>query len=132
MEACLLDWAIERIFSVTVDNASSNDGAIRFLRRFLKDNLLEGMYLHMRCCAHILNLVVCEGLKDCDESIVKVRNAVRYVRSSPSRLEKFKVCADYMKIGTKKLVSLDVQTRWNSTYLMLESTKKFQAAFLRL
>ena len=81
---------------------------------------------------HILNLVVCEGLKDCDESIVKVRNAVRYVRSSPSRLEKFKLCVNYMKIDTKKLVSLDVQTRWNSTYLMLESAEKFQATFLRL
>ena len=98
----------------------------------MNGNLLEDKYLHMRCCAHILNLVVCEGLKDCDESIVKVRNAVRYVRSSPSRLEKFKLCADYMKIGTKKLVSFDVQTRWNSTYLMLESAEKFQAAFLRL
>ncbi|XP_023750324.2 zinc finger BED domain-containing protein RICESLEEPER 2-like [Lactuca sativa] len=34
-----------------------------------------------------------------------------------------------MKIESKSLVSLDVETRWNSTYLMLESVIKFQDAF---
>jgi hypothetical protein len=29
-------------------------------------------YIHMWCCPHILNLVVQEGLKDTDGSILKV------------------------------------------------------------
>ena len=33
----------------------------------------------MRCAAHILNLVVKDGLKDLHPSIVKVRAAVRFV-----------------------------------------------------
>ena len=69
------------------------------------------------------------GLKDVDDSIVKVRNIVRYVRSSPARLQRFRVCAEKKKIPCKSLLKLDVPTRWNSTYLMLESTEKFQRVF---
>jgi hypothetical protein len=40
-------------------------------------------FIHVRYCAHILNLVVHEGLKDIDDSIVRVRNMVQYVKGSP-------------------------------------------------
>ena len=36
------------------------------------------------------------------------------------------------KIQSKSLVCLDVPTRWNSTYLMLESAQKFVATFERM
>ena len=88
--------------------------------------------MHMRCCAHILNLVVNEGLKDYHHSISAIRHAVRYVRSSPSRLAKFKEAMAAENITSKGLVCLDVATRWNSTYRMLESASKFQKAFERL
>ena len=132
IETCLHDWGIDRVFTITVDNASSNDVAIDYLKRHMKGNVMDGDYLHMRCCAHILNLVVTEGLKESDESIVKVRNAVRYVRSSPSRLKIFNVCAQKEKIESKRGLCLDVSTRWNSTYLMLDSAQKYQKAFERL
>lgn len=70
-----------------------------------------------------------EGLKEVDESVVRIRSAVKYVRSSPARLHRFKECVEKVKINSKSLVCLDVETRWNSTYLMLESATKFQAAF---
>ena len=37
-----------------------------------------------------------------------------------------------MKISYKRLLCLDVETRWNSTYLMLEVVETFEAAFVRL
>ena len=73
-----------------------------------------------------------DGLKDVNESIVKVRNVVRYVKSSPNRFKKFKACVEKEKIQSKTLLCLDVSTRWNSTYLMLESALKFVAAFERM
>ncbi|KAF2302977.1 hypothetical protein GH714_012217 [Hevea brasiliensis] len=88
-------------------------------------------YLHMRCMAHIVNLVVMDGLKDVGESVLKVRNAVRYIRSSPARLKKFKECVEYEKIDGKSSLCLDVSTRWNSTYLMLNIAQKYERAFER-
>ena len=86
----------------------------------------------MRCCAHILNLIVQDGLKDHNESIVKVCNVMRYVKSSPNRFEKFKARVEKEKIQSKSLLCLDVSIRWNSTYLMLESALKFVVAFERM
>ncbi|TXG57149.1 hypothetical protein EZV62_018462 [Acer yangbiense] len=137
IEACLLDWGIERVFTITVDNASANDVAVKYVKRKLSNwvtdgIILEGEFFHVRCCAHILNLIVGEGLKDIHESIISIRNVVRYVRSSPSRLQKFDKCVEHEKIECKGNVILDVCTRWNSTYLMLESALKFKKAFERL
>ncbi|KAL9682846.1 hypothetical protein QQ045_014656 [Rhodiola kirilowii] len=135
IENCLIEWGIGDVFTVTVDNAGSNNTAISYLQEKLTDQngcLLEGKYLHMRCIAHIINLVVVDGLKGMKDSISRIRNAVRYVRQSPSRWEKFKQSIVLAKIDSKSHVSLDVRTRWNSTYLMLESAVKFENAFERL
>lgn len=132
--ACLVKWGIEKVFTVTVDNASSNDGAIKFLKKKLKgpDAILDCAYLHLRCCAHVINLVVKDGLEDQRDSIIRIRKAVRYVRSSPSRLIKFEDCVEKEKIKCDKKVSLDVETRWNSTYMMLETAVRYENAFHRL
>uniref|UniRef100_A0A2N9HI87 BED-type domain-containing protein n=1 Tax=Fagus sylvatica TaxID=28930 RepID=A0A2N9HI87_FAGSY len=109
VEKYLKEWGIDIVLTITVDNASSNDVAIDYLRRKmkLKESCIVGCeFLHMRCYAHILNLIVQDGLKDIHESIAKVRNAVQYAKSSPKR--------------------------WNSTYLMLEAAEKFERAFDRL
>ncbi|GMI70022.1 DAYSLEEPER [Hibiscus trionum] len=63
---------------------------------------------------------------------MKVRALVRFVRSSPARLQKFKACIEEEKEDNKNLVTLDVETRWNSTFLMLESAIKFKKAFASL
>nr|XP_023884409.1 zinc finger BED domain-containing protein RICESLEEPER 3-like [Quercus suber] len=80
IEMSLREWGIDGIFTLTVDNASSNLTTIKFLQRVTKDwngTVLGNKYMHMRCCAHILNLIVGEGLKEIDASVAKVREAVR-------------------------------------------------------
>lgn len=70
-------------FTVTVDNASSNDVTVEKLSDKLDDwgtNSMNGQHLHMRCMAHIVNLIVKDGLKESDISIARVRCAVRYSR----------------------------------------------------
>ncbi|XP_058783447.1 zinc finger BED domain-containing protein RICESLEEPER 1-like [Vicia villosa] len=91
-----------------------------------------GNFLHMRCAAHILNLVVRDGQKDHELAIGSVCDAVRFVRSSPQRALKFKECIEILGITCKKNLCLDVSTRWNSTYLMLDAAEKFEAAFEKL
>nr|KAJ0220731.1 hypothetical protein LSAT_V11C200070700 [Lactuca sativa] len=128
------EWGINNVFTITVDNASSNDGAIRFLRRVLKGpiDILGCKYLHLRCCAHIINLVVQDGLEEEFDSITRILGAVTYVRSSPARYKTFKDCVARAAIECKQKPCLDVDTRWNSTYLMLETAVKYEQAFDRL
>ncbi|XP_073137156.1 zinc finger BED domain-containing protein RICESLEEPER 2-like [Henckelia pumila] len=80
----------------------------------------------MSCVAHIINLIVVDGLKEINESVLRVMNAVKYVRQSPSKLSKSKECAEIEKIESKNSLCLDVSTRWNSTLLMLNVAQKFE------
>lgn len=87
LSQCLGDWGIEKVFTVTVDNAKANDKALRLFTescREIKPNALvkDGALLHMHCCAHILNLIVRDGLCEVKEIVMAIRNAVKYVRSS--------------------------------------------------
>ncbi|XP_025825381.1 zinc finger BED domain-containing protein RICESLEEPER 2-like [Panicum hallii] len=51
---CMSEWGLDRVMTITVDNASAND------------------------TAHIINLIVQDGLKEVDVSVKRVRAAVRW------------------------------------------------------
>ncbi|XP_050211744.2 zinc finger BED domain-containing protein RICESLEEPER 2-like [Mercurialis annua] len=132
LENCLLGWGLKNIFTVTMDNAGNNNTAIAAFKKKLMSwgtDVSRCEYLHMRCIAHVINLVVSDGLKEMSSSVKKVRDCVRYIRNSPSRLKKFKDLIADAKLGTKKSLCLDVATRWNSTYLMLDTACLFQSVF---
>ncbi|KAM0918020.1 hypothetical protein ACQ4PT_009384 [Festuca glaucescens] len=77
----LLEWNIdEKLMTVTVDNCTTNDKAIEMIVRKIGKNKLplEGILLHMRCCAHILNLIVKDGLDVMKSAIVNIRESVAY------------------------------------------------------
>ena len=76
-----------------------------------------------------LNLIVGEGLKEIDASVAKVREAVRYVKSSPNWSQNFRSFTKRLGMKSKSLLSLDIPTRWNSTYIMLETTENFEKVF---
>jgi hypothetical protein len=119
----MLECGINSIFSITVDNPSSSDTVIEYLKRRMRDKMgiiLENEFMHMRCCVHILNLIVSGsgGLKEVSDFIVRVRNVVKYVKSSPLRFKKFKGCVEREKLSFKGFLCLAVPTRWNSTYKM--------------
>ncbi|KAL0540303.1 hypothetical protein IC582_024538 [Cucumis melo] len=133
IEKNLKDWGIERVMTLTIDNASLNDTAVAYLlKRFNKVLLFGGEFLYVRCCAHILNLIVTDAFKEHNDCIDRIRYVVRFIRSSSARFLKFKKCIELEKIACKSYVCLDVPTRWNSTYMMLEATVKFEKAFDRL
>ena len=60
--------------TVTLDNVSSNNLTISYLNNVMKDwstNKLSNKHLHVRCCAHIVNLIVCNGLKEINVSVLR-------------------------------------------------------------
>ena len=128
------DWGVDRVFIVTIDNASSSDVAVAYLKKKfnqVETSIVQGKYLHMRCIVHIINLIVSRRLKELKDSIACFRRGVKYARQSPSMLQKFKECVEIEKIQSKSLLCLDVSTRWNSTYLMLDAAQKFERVFER-
>ncbi|KAF2299868.1 hypothetical protein GH714_005062 [Hevea brasiliensis] len=65
IDFCMEEWGLSKVMCITVDNASSNDSAVSQLKkRLLKKNafVLGGDTFHIRCCAHIIQLVVRDGL----------------------------------------------------------------------
>lgn len=63
LSRCLMDWGIkQKLFTITLDNASNNTGAVNnFLETQDHGLMFEGKDFHIRCSAHILNLVVQDG-----------------------------------------------------------------------
>jgi hypothetical protein len=134
---CLLkEWGIERkVFSLTLDNASNNDAMVNILKKhpsFGPSLISDGVFFHVRCGAHILNLIVHEGIKVIDNSLEKIRRCVKYIRGSDTRKSRFASCLDNLSIVSSKQVRQDMPIRWNSTYLMLESALGFREAFTHL
>ncbi|KAG6533655.1 hypothetical protein ZIOFF_007530 [Zingiber officinale] len=135
LEACLSDWGIDKVFTITVDNASTNDKAVEYKVKRLKEMgtlLFDGKYLHLRCCCHIINLIVKSGLKFLNESVESIRNCVKYIHSSGTRLDQFREYAILLKMDKMSTVPMDVPTRWNSTYTMLFVAYKFKKVFGRM
>ncbi|KAH9671556.1 BED-type domain-containing protein [Citrus sinensis] len=82
IETCLIDWGIERLFTITVDNASANKVAITYVKKKLANwsvnsMILNGLYMHVRCSAHIINLIVQDGLAEVNHLVASIRNAVK-------------------------------------------------------
>jgi hypothetical protein len=129
----LQEWGIDKkIFTITLDNASANDRCADLLKQKLnikKALLCEGEFLHLSCCAHILNLIVQDGLKEIDDAIEKVRDSMKYVRGSQGRKQKFLEAVKQVSLDSHKGLKQDVPIRWNSTYLMLESVIYYRSAF---
>ncbi|KAK1309653.1 hypothetical protein QJS10_CPA08g01608 [Acorus calamus] len=132
---CLIDWGIEnKVSTITLDNASANDVAVRNLKDYfsVKGSLFfGGKIFHVRCCAHVLNLMVQDGLSEIRDVVENVRETVKYIKMSPSRLHKFMEIVKQLQLSTSKRLILDVPTRWNSTYAMLESAIEFKQVFPR-
>ncbi|KAL7121034.1 hypothetical protein ACP275_02G158800 [Erythranthe tilingii] len=92
--------------------------------------LLGGRHLQVRCWCHVLNLIVQEGIGEIKDSIFRViRKAVKYIKASPKRKLEFLQYADQERIPRGKMLVLDLCTRWNSTYLMLEPALHFIKAY---
>lgn len=123
-----------KILSVVVDNCSTNDVMMKILVEKFEINalMLSGDFLHMRCSAHILNLVVQDGLDVISGGIEKVRECVAFWMSTPKRIEKFEEACRFLNLPSNKRLVLDCKTRWNSTFLMLQNVLPFRDVFTRL
>ena len=132
MYECLVDWHLEgKVSTITLDNCTSNDKAVGDLIDKLDSAslMLGGKYLHMRCCAHVLNLIVKDGMSVMEEGIARVRDSVGFWSATPKRHERFEKMAKTLNILYNKRLNLDCKTRWNSTYTMLSIALEYIPIF---
>lgn len=64
------------------------------------------------------------------DSLASIRNFVKYIRSSPARILKFRACVEKDRIDYKRRLILDVPVSWNIMYMMQDAALKFEKEFI--
>jgi hypothetical protein len=130
---CIQEWNIEyKIFGITLDNASANDSIVFELKRNLVDKKslpVSGLLLHNRCAAHVINLIVKDGLDHVEAIVTNIRESIKYIRSSQGTKKKFRDVISKGGLPVGKWPTMDTPTHWNSTYLMIEKAMEYSRAF---
>ena len=71
-------------------------------------------------------------MKEIDVVVQKIRESIKYVKGSQGRKKSFYESVKQMDLDGKKGLRQDVPTRWNSTFLMLQSALSYRRAFQHL
>ena len=117
---------------MTLDNATVNDRVVKNIHDALGlEMFLKAEYLHVGCAAHVLNIMVQQGLKIISNAIVRVQDIIKVVTSTPSRLQMFNSIVEKSGLRTKSGMTMDVPHRWNSTYDMLHEALEYKVALNR-
>jgi hypothetical protein len=147
--AMLLELNLEhKLLTITGDNATNNEQMVLQLFHDLQQKLdtqplFRGLDSYVRCLAHILNLIVkdilrvlksgntkeattaCDSFKEgrewaigTEEPLAKLRILALWIHRSPQRKQNWKDICKIIKLPDK-YIEYDVDTRWNSTFRML-------------
>lgn len=130
--ACLSDWGMDgKLFSVTI-NQTLSDPAVDNLRALLSAKnplVLSGQLLVGNCLARSLSSIVQDALVSVQGIVKKVRDSVKYVKTSESREEKFIELKQQLQVPSSKSLAIDDQTHWNTTYEMLLAASELKEVF---
>ncbi|XP_039063541.1 zinc finger BED domain-containing protein RICESLEEPER 2-like [Hibiscus syriacus] len=136
LKECIHSWNIDiKLSSITVDNCTTNDAMIDILHQEFPYGslMLHGRFLHMLCCAHILNLIVQDGLSAVIKiGLDRIRDSVGFWIASDKRNKKFEEVAKQLVLECTKKLLLDCKTMWNSTYDMLMVALNYKEVFVIL
>ena len=111
----LVEFELEhKTIALTTDNASNMISAARHLRAKFEHNT----FIHYRCVAHILNIIVTTGLEIIKLPVKKLRKLIKSIRKSTKILEELE---NLSKLNNKNFLRpiIDCKTCWNSTYKMI-------------
>lgn len=128
-----MEWELtEQLFTLTLDNANVNNKAVKDIRDALGVGMFfKGEHLHVKCAVHVLNIMVQAGVKVISNAIGRVRDIVKVITSTPSRMQIFNTIVQNLGLKAKSGLILDVPHRWNATYDMLHDALKYKVALNR-
>ena len=70
-------------------------------------------------------MIVKDGLKQVDSTLEKIRDIAYNINCSQAKHELFFYCCKIVNMKRKN-ISLDIPTRWNSTYKLLQNITKYK------
>ena len=85
--------------------------------------------VHQRCACHIINLIVKSGLKRFKSYTKDFKTAINFLNFSNQRIVMFKNYCTAKGVRPRKF-GLDMDIRWNATYLMLKHLVPYKHVFL--
>jgi hypothetical protein len=108
---------LEKVVAITTDTAANGVAAVEMLNNQLKKRTHRDL-LHIRCVAHILNLVVQAGLDEVKHLLVNLRTVCTLLKNSPKQ---WNIFLSFSNSDEKVLkLKIDTPTRWGSTLHMLD------------
>jgi hypothetical protein len=120
------------VFSITLDNVSTNASAMTKLTPhlvpYVTSSAIASSLLHQRCACHIINLIVKSGLKHIKEKLDDFHKAISWLNSSNQPIAAFKSFCIAQGVRPRKF-GLDMDVRWNVTYLMLKHVVPYKRPF---
>jgi hypothetical protein len=90
--------------------------------------VVNSMLLHQHYACHIINLIVKEALQALKPLIETFRTAISFLNSYNQRIATYKCYCIATGVRPKKF-QLDIEVRWNSTYLMLKHLFPHKVSF---
>ncbi|WVZ98920.1 hypothetical protein U9M48_044290 [Paspalum notatum var. saurae] len=84
--------------------------------------------MHQRCGCHIINLFVKSAFDVLKPYLDDFRSAISFLNSSNQRIAAYKSFCIAMSVRPRKF-GLDMDVRWNSTYLMLKHLIPYKSTF---
>ncbi|KAJ6963767.1 hypothetical protein NC652_002164 [Populus alba x Populus x berolinensis] len=131
--SCLSDWHLRsKLFTLTLDQSFSNETVIGNLRGLLsvkKPFVLHGQLLKGSCYARVLSHLAQDALSATGEIVRRIRESVKYVKTSEAHDEKFIELRQQLQVPSTKILIIDNQTKWNTTYQMLVAASELKEVF---
>ncbi|XP_057454160.1 zinc finger BED domain-containing protein DAYSLEEPER-like [Lotus japonicus] len=133
IQTCLSDWLLKgRLFTLALDKSFSSETVVGNLRGLLSVKnsvILNGQLLNQNCYAHVLSHLAVDALQTMGETISKVRESVKYVKSSESREKKFLEVKQQLQVPSMMKLLIDDQCKWDTTYHMLVAACELKEVF---
>ncbi|KAG6743636.1 hypothetical protein POTOM_052337 [Populus tomentosa] len=134
-KSVLAEWSINKnVRFIFLDITPPKDHMIGELRSKVSDQA-PPIHEHLFCVpsyAHILSLLAQDGFSEIRSVLYKIRECIEYVRGSSLRRQRFQEAINNRSLQSREMPTLDVPARWDTTFLMLESSLEFITAFNHL